>query len=305
MKKTAIVILNFNGEKDTRDCLKSIDSLLLGNSKLLTIIVDNGSKEKFSNENIKFKNGDLNIIRNEENLGFAYGNNVGIKHAIKEGADYIMVLNNDTFLNKNILIELMRVVETNDQIGIVGPKIYFAKGYEFHKNRYKKDDRGKVIWYAGGILDWKNLIWYHRGVDEVENGQFDKIYETDFASGCCMFVKKEVFKKLGFFDEKYFMYYEDIDFNIKAKKSGYKIIFVPSALMWHKNAQSSGGSGSDFQDYYITRNRLIFGLKYASLKAKFHLIKESLLMLKNGRKWQKRGVRDFYLRKLGKGNYNV
>ena len=268
-------------------------------------MVDNGSDEKFETKNPELKTGELKIIRSEKNLGFAGGNNIGIKHAVENGADYILILNNDTIADQNLLQGLLNVLEKDKTIGIVGPKIYFAEGFEFHKKRYKKTELGKVIWYAGGIMDWKNITGCHRGVDEVDSGQYEEEAETGFVSGCCMLIRREVFEKIGFFDEKYFLYYEDSDFNQKARNSGYKIIYSPKAILWHKNAGSAGGSGSILQDYYITRNRLLFGLRYAPLRSKLSLIKESFKLAIKGRPWQKRGVIDFYLGRLGKGSYSI
>ena len=295
-----IVILNFNGEKDTVECLTSIRQLLTKNYQLSTIVVDNGSKEK-----LVVSSKELVVIRNIDNLGFAGGNNVGIQYALENKADYIVILNNDTLVDKNLVDELVKVSQSDETIGIVVPKIYFAKGFEFHKSRYKKDQLGKVIWYAGGIIDWGNVIGKHRGVDDVDSGQYEKEGETDFASGCCMMIKRSVFEKIGMLDNKYFLYYEDSDFSLRAKKAGFKIVFAPKAVLWHKNAGSAGGSGSSRQDYYITRNRLLFGMRYAPLRSKLALLRESLGLLVNGRPWQKRGVIDFYLGRLGKGSYSL
>ncbi|MCL5069287.1 MAG: glycosyltransferase family 2 protein [Actinobacteria bacterium] len=304
MKKIAIVILNFNGEKDTIECLKSISKLSRDNYHLSVIIVDNGSDSEFVIQNSEFRINDLKIIKNSKNLGFAEGNNVGIEYALNNGSDYVLLLNNDTIVDKNLINELLKTAELNGKNGIIVPKIYFAPGSEFHKQRYKKEELGKVIWYAGGIIDWKNVLGFHRGVDEVDKGQFDNVEETEFASGCCMFVKKELFKKIGMFDNKYFLYYEDGDFSERAKKAGYKIIYTPKAYLWHKNAGSAGGSGSDLQDYYITRNRLLFGLK-APFRSKLALFKESLRLIINGRPWQRQGILDFYLAKFNKGTYKI
>ncbi|MEM4230386.1 MAG: glycosyltransferase, partial [Candidatus Pacearchaeota archaeon] len=177
--------------------------------------------------------------------------------------------------------------------------------FEFHKKRYKKEDLGKVIWFAGGKMDWQNVIGLHIGVDEIDKGQFEKISEIDFASGACMLIKSDVFKKIGKFDERYFLYYEDSDFCQRAKKTQYKIIYNPKAILWHKNAGSTGGSGSELQDYYLTRNRLLFGMKYAPYKSKLALLKESISLLAKGRKWQKRGVKDFYFGNFGKGSFSI
>lgn len=303
MNKLAIVILHFNGKEDTLECLESIKKLSRDNYDLLNIIVDNGSKENFRLEEFSLKNEKIKIIRSDKNLGFAGGNNVGIKYALDQGASYVLLLNNDTVLDKNLIKELLKAVQSTDQVGIAVPKIYFAKGFEYHKDKYKEEDLGKVIWYAGGNMDWKNVIGYHRGVDEVDHGQFDVAEETDFATGCCMLVRKEAFEKIGLLDEKYFLYYEDSDFSQRIKNAGYKIVYDPKAMLWHKNAGSAGGSGSSLQDYYITRNRLRFGSEYASFRTKLSLFRESVSLLVKGRTWQKKGVLDFYLKRLGKGSY--
>ena len=154
-------------------------------------------------------------------------------------------------------------------------------------------------------MDWKNVIGFHRGVDEVDRGQYDQIEKTDFASGCCMLVKREIFEKVGFLDEKFFLYYEDSDFCERIRRRGYSIIYSPKAILWHKNAGSAGGSGSSLQDYYITRNRMLFGFRYARLRSKLALFKESIKLLAKGRYWQKRGILDFYLGRSGRGSFNV
>ena len=120
-----------------------------------------------------------------------------------------------------------------------------------------------------------------------------------------MLIKKEVLQRIGLFDEKYFLYYEDSDLSQRVKKVGYKIVYAPKAILWHKNAGSAGGSGSTLQDYYITRNRLFFGLQYVPFRAKLALVKESIVLLIKGRSWQKRGILDFYLGKLGRGSFII
>jgi len=301
MKKIVIVTVNFNTEKDTLVLLNSIEKIEYNSYDLEIIIVDNGSKVKFVlPRNFKKK---VILIRSEENTGFSGGFNIGIEKALEQGADYVLVINNDTLLRPMMIENLLKVLESNEKIGIVTPKIYFAKGHEFHKSRYGKKELGKVFWYAGGYMDWANITSVHRGVDEVDKGQYDKTEKTEFASGCCMLIKKEVFEKVGIFNEKYFLYYEDADFNQRVKKAEFDIFYVPSASLVHVNAASTGGSGSILQDYYITRNRLLFGIKYAPFRSKLALVRESIKLLKSGRDWQKKGIIDFYLGKFGKGSY--
>lgn len=301
MKKVFVSVINFNGKKNTQECLTSLEQSSLGDLNVTVIVSDNASEETFSEKDINLKNISFKFIKNEENLGFAKGHNIAIRYALKQGADYILVLNNDVILDKNCLKELVNTFK--DDIAIVSPKIYFAKGYEFHKDRYKESELGRVIWYAGGEMDLLNVLGKHRGVDEVDHGQFDKETEIDFASGCCMMIASKVFEKAGLFDDRYFLYYEDNDLSQRIKKENFKVLYQPKAILWHKNADSTGGSGSSLQDYYITRNRLLFGFKFTSLRTKLALVRESFKFLLNGRKWQKRGVWDFYLRKFGKGSF--
>lgn len=309
MKHVAISLLNFNGKKNTLDCLKSLENLRRDNFELSIIAVDNASADG-SAESIKqyisgIKYGGIRIIENKENLGFSGGHNTAIKYALESGADYILILNNDTYADYDFVKELLEVADKDNAIGILSPKIYFAPGFEYHKDRYSKNEAGKVFWYGGGEMDWANVIGHHRGVDEVDKGQFDQTEETELITGCCAMIRKEVFEKVGLLDDKYFLYYEDSDLNMRAKKAGFKTMYVPGAIVWHKNAGSVGGAGSKLQDYYITRNRLLFGIRYAPARAKFALFRESLKILLSGRYWQKRGVLDFYIGKLGKGSFGV
>jgi len=308
MEKVFLIVLNWNGGKITINCLRSLKNLKINKIAIEIVVVDNGSTddslkiiEDFKSETKK-SHLKLRILRNEVNLGFAEGNNVGIRYALKNGARWVLILNNDTTVAPDLLIQLIKQSSLINQSGILGPKIYFAPGFEYHKNRYKPAQRGKVFWYAGGIIDWRNVYCSHRGVDEVDEGQYDRVETTDFVSGCAMLVKKEVFEKIGLFDPRYFLYLEDVDFCQRAKKAGFKIIYVPDGKVWHYNASSSQVGGA-LHDYFITRNRLLFGMKYAPARTKIALLKESFRLLFKGRLWQKIGVRDFYLKKFGKGSW--
>jgi len=119
--------------------------------------VDNGSTDD-SVERIRKTEPKVKIVENKKNLGFAEGNNVGIKYALENGADYICLLNNDTRVDPSFLAELVKSLQSDEKIGLIGGKIYFEKGYEFFKNKYKDNQRGKVIWYAGGLIDWNNIF---------------------------------------------------------------------------------------------------------------------------------------------------
>jgi GT2 family glycosyltransferase len=304
MKKVAVVTVNYNTDQDTHDFLASVEKTKTPQVDLFIVIVDNGSKAPFV-LNEKEKKETTTLIRSEVNTGFAGGFNIGMEHALAHGAEYVLIVNNDTIMDEHLIARLLDVLEKDTKIGIVVPKIYFAKGHEFHKDRYKKDELGRIFWYAGGSTDWANVTSIHRGVDEVDNGQYDKMEKTEFATGCCMMFPREVLEKVGLFDERYFLYYEDADLNERIKRAGYDVYYVPSAVLVHVNAASSGGAGNGnvLQDYFITRNRMLFGMTYAPLRTKLALFRESLRLLTNGRPYQRQGIRDFYLRKLNKGTF--
>jgi GT2 family glycosyltransferase len=183
MKKIVVVTVNFNTEEDTNNFLHSLEQVKISGFLLETIVVDNGSSKAFHLENKGSKKYHPVLLRLEENTGFSGGYNLGIKEALARKADYILVINNDTLVDPDMLVYLFYLSETDSQIGVAVPKIYFAKGHEFHKNRYQKMDLGKVFWFAGGYFDWNNIKSVHRGVDEVDHGQYDKAEKIDFASG--------------------------------------------------------------------------------------------------------------------------
>jgi GT2 family glycosyltransferase len=302
MKKLAVVTVNFNTAQDTTNFLHSLRHAKTPDFTLDTIIVDNGSDTRYKlPETIKPET--VKLILSETNTGFSGGYNIGIKEALNRGADYVLIINNDTVVDPDMIKNLLAVLESKPEIGITTPKIYFAKGHEYHKDRYKKDELGKVFWFAGGSTDWNNVMSIHRGIDEVDHGQYDKTEAIDFASGCCMLFKREVLEKVGLLDDRYFLYYEDADLNERVKRAGYKIYYVPSAVLVHVNAASTGGAGNVLHDYFLSRNKMLFGMTYAPLRTKVALIRESLRLLRTGRPFQKLAIRDYYMRRFNKGTF--
>jgi len=298
----SIIILNWNRFSDTKACLDSINELEVPTEiHINTIVVDNGSTDGSYEKFESLKSNKFVIIETGKNLGYSSGNNIGIKRALEDNPDWVVVVNNDITVGKKLLVNFLKTVKEKD-VGIVSPKIYFSKGYEFHKDRYSGEDLGKVIWYAGGKMDWENVFGVNIGVDEVDRGQFRKKTNIDFATGACIFVKRQVIESIGLYNESYFMYFEDVEFSTRALIAGYKILFCPEMVVWHKVAQGSS-IGGNLNDYFITRNRLRFGLKYAKFKTKIALLKESLRLLLTGRNWQKKGVCDFYICRFGKGSW--
>jgi len=264
-----ITTVNYNQYQLTREFLDSLATVKNADELAVYIADVSTKKEVFKISKYPMKI----IIKSLPNNGYAFGINKGTEYFIKNGFDKFCAINNDIFFDRNFSEQAHLGFEKAD---IFGGKIYYVPGYEYHK-KYQKKDIGKVLWYAGGINDWNNVATKHRGIDEVDNKKYNKFEETDFITGCMMFFDKKVIDKIGFWDEKYFLYYEDSDFCERAKKGGFKLFYNQKIVIWHKNAQSTGGSGSPLQQKYQRKNRLIFGLKYAPFKTKLYLIKNYLL----------------------------
>src|SRR3989344_6483031 len=277
MNNTFLIIVHFGPVRLTVDCLKSIYQ---NHDAPLTILVNNSLDNSLPGIIKEFKN--ILLLTPKTNLGFAGANNLAVKKAIAGGAQNVILLNNDTIIPAGFVAKITDFAVSHPSVGIISPKIYFAKGFEYHKNDYKKKDLGRVFWYAGGDIDWNNVYAKHRGVDQVDHGQFDTCLDTDFATGCAMLIKRQVIAKAGLINEKYFLYYEDVDYSLTVKQNGFKVVYFPGAFIWHKNAGSSQGPGSVLHQYYQTRNRLYFGFKFAPLRAKLALLRESFKHLAKG-----------------------
>ena len=306
MKKVAIIILNWKRSDLTIDLIKQFKLIKAKNIFFHIILIDNHSPDKsFSRFNKVFANNPLvTLFKTETNLGFSAGVNFDLNHALEKRYDYALVINSDVKITPNFLQELIKAFKRNTKLVITGPKIYFTKGHEFHKNRYSKNQLGKVLWSAGGTIDWKNIYAQNKGIDEVDTGQYNRIDTSiDFISGCCMLINLSLLKKIGLFDDNYFMYLEDADLCTRIKRNGFKIAYIPKSVIYHHNAGSSS-AGGNLQQYYLSRNRLLFAKKYANFRTKFALHRQSFITLLLGKyKWQKRGILDFYLAKFGQGSY--
>lgn len=303
-KKIALIILNWKQPQLTFDTLDSIFKCHSKDFEYHIYLVDNGSPDDSVAQFQKRyqKNKQVTILTTGDNLGYAGGNNFGLKEAMKNSFDYYLVANNDILVAPDFLQKLFDASQKYPN-SILTPKIYFAPGFEFHKDRYSKSELGKVIWAVGSQLDWDNIYGSNIGIDEVDHGQYDKKQpKIDFISGCCFLISDEIIRKIGIFDEKFYLYMEDSDLTIRAKKAGFKLMLIPDSVIWHCNSGSSK-PGSSLQDYFITRNRLLFGFRYASFRTKFALFRESIKFLITGSSWRKKGVLDFYLGRFGKGSW--
>lgn len=287
-KSVAIIILNWNGWRDTIECLESLYQNNYQNYSV--IVVDNNSDDEsvqkikeYCNGEIKvespffnydsskkpinfvettpnldikihdFKSssGSLILVKNDKNEGFAEGNNIGIRYAINNlNSDYILLLNNDTVVDKNFLVEMLKVAENDDKIGVAGPKIYYY-------------DEPNKIWFAGGKISWKCCRGLNIGNNEIDTWQYEKVTEVEYVSGCAFLIKKEVVEKIGLFEKIFFLYFEEIDWTLRASKFDYKSVYVPKGRIWHKVSRSGGGIKGKVGLYYITKNRWLIMKKWA------------------------------------------
>jgi GT2 family glycosyltransferase len=242
--KVFIVLLNWNGFNDTVECVNSIKKITYGNYEI--IIVDNESENDFEKlENIY--SNEIILIRSDVNLGFAGGNNLGIKYALKNDADFVLLLNNDTTVEPDFLDGLIKS-GIEKEFGIVAPKIL---NYYFPN----------IIWSAGGKISWLGASGYSFGEGKTTEKFIENRYVT-FVSGCCMLINKEIFNNIGFFEEDYFLYCEDTDFCKRVIDAGFKILFVADSIVYHKINTSTKRDISYLPIYYQTRNRLYFARKF-------------------------------------------
>lgn len=257
-----IVILNFNSYMETLRCLESV----LDNDypNYAVVVVDNNStdasKEELSKHLDKFK-----LLTNNTNLGYAHGNNVGIKYALENNADYVCVLNNDVEVEKNFLSELINYMNTNKDVGIAGPCIC-----DFQE-RDKVQSMGANINLFTGLAQAKGKNTSYISVRE------DSL-SVDYLGGACFVARKEIFEKIGLIPEMYFLFFEETEFCLKAKKTGYKLICLNSSRVYHKqSATISKYKGLSY--FFLNRNRIVFMRRNSKLYHKvifsFYIIIET------------------------------
>lgn len=296
-QKVFAIIVNWNGIADTLNCLESLSKINKLYGDLTVLVVDNGSTND-SVSQIHKKYPAVTVLETGKNLGFTGGNNVGMDYALDHDADYIWMLNNDTLVHNDVLSFVKNFEDP--KVGACGSKIYFAKGHEYHVDRYKESERGNVLWYAGGIMDWNNIFASHRGVDEVDIGQYDATEETPFITGCSFIVRADVIRSVGKLDDAYYLYLEDLDWSLRIQRAGYKTLYVPTSTLWHVNAGSSGKPGNPLHEYYFTRNRLLLGFRYATARTKFALVREAFRFFIGESEVRRKAVTDAFFGKFGK-----
>jgi len=240
-----IILLNWNNYEDTKECILSLKNMTYNSYKI--ILVDNystdGSYEKLQNDFLD--DSAVLLMRTNRNLGFAGGNNVGIKKALEMGCEYVFILNNDTIVDKNILNKLLEVFKKKKKVGVAAPLMYC-------------EDK-KRVWYGGGEIDLKTMIpnqWQY-----IPQG----ITKVSFVSGCAMLIPSAVFRKVGLFDERFFLSAEDADLCIRMLKAGYNMYVNPEAILLHKVGSSTGGTYSAKRIYFATKGLLLLRKKYLPL----------------------------------------
>lgn len=214
-----IVILNWNRKADILECINSLIQIDYPNFKI--VVIDNGSTDG-SVEALQLQYPTLELVVNEANLGVSAGRNVGIKYALSRKADYVAFLDNDTVVDQRFLSELVKVGEADSQAGILAPKIY---NY-WDTQKIASAGSKKCIFPPGHI---KQI-----GMGKEDSAIYNRQKEVDYATGCTLLIKKKVFADVGLFDPVFIYGWDDYDFSERTQKGNYKIIYVPSAMLWHK-----------------------------------------------------------------------
>lgn len=250
MIKLAIVTVLYKSENVLEDFFISIACQDFENFKLY--IIDNSpsfqSQKLIEDYVLHYRLMDkIEYLPSTDNIGVAAGNNVGIKAALRDKCDYILLSNNDILINDHKLFGNMLRESESKNLNILIPKIYY----------YNTDE----IWFITGAINKFRARCFHYNSNQVDNGQFDYLNHCDYAPTCFMLFKKEVFDKVGLMDEKYFVYYDDTDFLWRCKLQNIKVNIFTKGIIQHKEGKSTGGNTSDFSFYYYTRNRFYFASK--------------------------------------------
>lgn len=249
MPYCSVIVLNYNAKNFIEKCLSSLYKLNYPKSRYQIVFVDNASVDG-SVKLVKEKFPSIKIIKNKKNLGFSAGNNVALR-TIK--SDYYILINVDMFVDRNWLINLVKVAKADDRIGLCASKILIMS------------DKTKIN-YAGGWINFIGFAW-PRGFKQKDSKKFNKMEETGYTAGGALLIKKEVLEKVGLLEEDFFMYYDDIDYSWRVKLFGFKTMYVPQAVIYHNYQGSSEISQNVVKKfYYLEKNRLETLIKCYSLK---------------------------------------
>lgn len=247
MPELSVILINYKRVQDTIECIASLQKSTFTNFEI--IVVDNASRDG-SVEKLRSTFPDLHLLECEENLGFAEGNNVGMRTALASGSKFILLLNNDTIVDRNALGELLATMRRHPEAGIVGAKIYYC-------------DRPNVLWYAGGYFNEHSSFGGHYGIGEPDSGKYDTERTCSLITGCCLLIRREVCERIGLLDSDYFAYLEDADYCTRARREGYALFYQPKAIIHHKISSTSAWD-SPVYIYFNLRNKILFLRKNAT-----------------------------------------
>lgn len=248
LPRVGVVILNYNGRSLAEQCIRSVMKSPYANKEIIT--VDNASTDG-SVEYLHAHFPDVIIVKNLKNLGIASGRNRGFREAVCRGNDYVLSLDNDARIDNRLIEELVRVAESDPEIGVVGPKTYM-------------DDESGTLQCAGGSITYTQNVCAQRGLGESDHGQHDTMQDVDYFPGFGFMARREVFERLNFIDESFYGYgHEDTDFCLRAGQLGYRVVYVPKAIMWHQGSATIGGY-SPRKKYLEAVNSAYFVRKYGT-----------------------------------------
>jgi GT2 family glycosyltransferase len=236
-----IIVLTWNGWKDTEECLRSLRPVI--EDGMCVLVVDNGSTDG-TPDKVREAFPRVEVVENGRNLGFPGGNNAGMRKALSRGAEYVILLNNDTVVDRDFARELLCVAERDKKAGMVTSKIYFY-------------DRPQVVWFAGADVSTWTGRSRHAGFGEVDRGQFDEVVEIGRPCGCALLVSRTFLEDVGLMEEDLFLYGEEIDWVLRARRKGFRCVFAPRSHVWHKVSIGMGGPSSGNTYYYAVRNMLL------------------------------------------------
>jgi len=216
--KTLVVVLNWNSREMTAECIRSL--LAMNSQDFRILVIDNGSRDE-SVEYLRVKFPQIGVISNGRNLGFAAGCNGGIRHALNERAEFVLLVNNDTVVDPAMLQELLNTAVQEPEAAMVSPKIFYF------------DPRDR-LWWAGGLYNLWRGIPRHVGFREKDGSEYNRPRELEWATGCVMLLRCQALSQVGLFDERIFGNGEDLDLSLRVRERGWRILYAPRAKVWHK-----------------------------------------------------------------------
>lgn len=263
--KIAAIILNTNRKEDTLACLESLFNQERPIDRVF--VLDNHSTDG-SVQAISAQFPRVQILELAENKGYAGNNNVGIEAAMEDGADWLLILNEDVIVDPGATGELLSAAMSSPEVGFVGPMVYHF-------------DEPEIIQSAGGMMT-ENWLAAHRGQNQSDRDQFASVESVDWVSGCAFLVRREMIEEIGLIDERFFYYWEETEWCLRARAREWAVVFVPKAKVWHKGVQREYRPSAS-TTYYWTRNWLLLLAKHrAPIRA---WLFASLWMIRNLLSW--------------------